>query len=157
MTGGFTCPHCDTFNRCSCKSCKESYLSKGITENFVSWDEAGELLICSSCNKKFHEGDSLDIEWDRMIKDISESTLTKEVCYEWLFYVIKKEEKVHPKGGVMAISEYRLKEYDMYNRYGIKQEWFARSFGYHFKVSPYTIAKSGISGLRELQIDKILE
>jgi len=148
MAGGFTCPHCDTFNKCNCKSCKETYLSKGMTDNFVSWDGAGELCICSGCNKKFHEGQSLDIEWEGMIENDSQ-ILTKDICYEWMFYCIKKLET--------KSKEWRDKEYDMYKKYSYNEYSFNRTFTHHFKVSPYTIRDRGISGLRDLQINKILD
>lgn len=157
MAGGFTCPHCDTFNKCNCKSCKETYHDKDQTDNFVSWDDAGELCICSNCSKKFHEGQSLDIEWNRMIESFSK-TLTKEVCYEWLFNCINKDEgKLAKNPNSNKYMEYSNKEYLMYTTYGHKEEWFRRVFIYHFKVSPESIRRQGLAGLRELQINKILE
>jgi hypothetical protein len=143
MEGGFTCPHCDNFNRCACKICKEAYLKKGYSDNFVKWN--GEFCICAKCNEKFHEAESLDIEWEKMLNDISK-ILTEEVCYEWIFTIIKSEEN---------FKEYRPKLNELYKKYNYNEEWFNRMYNFHNEIPAYLIRKEGISGLRNLQIKKI--
>lgn len=158
MAGGFTCPYCDTFNRCSCKNCKETYIESGVDEksgNFVKWDDDGELLICSSCNKKFHEGQSLDIEWDRMIRNISK-ILTKDICLRWLSIVVRKDEALSVQNYDMA-TKIREEERNMYKEYDFSEEWFVRVIWEHFRINAHLIRKGGISSFRDIQINNILQ
>lgn len=149
MAGGFTCPHCDNFNRCSCNNCKQYYTEKDDIDNFVKWDESGELCICAKCNKTFHEGQSLDIEWEKMMQKAAQ-VLTKEVCYEWMTVIYRKQEAKTPE-------EYKIfskSEKDMYEKYIYKTDWFVRMFSKHFKIHPYDVLAKP-QAYRDLQINKL--
>lgn len=74
-----TCPKCEKVNRCDCKSCNPD----GTATDLVIILEDEQLYQCCFCGHKFDEQDSLDHDWDRMIKHFAEKA-TPEKCLDWI-------------------------------------------------------------------------
>ncbi len=71
------CPKCNKINQCPCTNCDPD----GIKPNkYIRVSE--DLVKCSFCESIFHAGDSLNYEWDNMIKEICEK-ISPDMCIEW--------------------------------------------------------------------------
>ena len=79
-----TCPKCDKTNNCNCSNC-------GAVDNLVIIDYENDLYQCCHCGHKFDEQDSLDYDWDKLMKRYSVE-ITPKMCLEWIS-VIGKERK----------------------------------------------------------------
>ena len=73
------CPKCEKSNSCNCKTCN----SDGLNKNLIIILKDEELYQCSFCGYKFCEGESLDFEWDRMIKGFAK-IVTPRLCLMWI-------------------------------------------------------------------------
>ena len=73
------CPKCEKSNSCNCKTCN----SDGLNKNLIIILKDEELYQCSFCGYKFSEGESLDFEWDRMIKGFAKIA-TPRLCLMWI-------------------------------------------------------------------------
>ena len=56
-----TCPKCDKTNNCDCSNCDAQ-------ENLVIIDYENDMYQFCHCGHKFDEQDSLDHDWDNLIK-----------------------------------------------------------------------------------------
>jgi hypothetical protein len=59
-----TCPKCHKVNKCDCKNCNPD----GNATDLIIILEDEELYQCCFCSHKFNEQDSLEHDWDEMIK-----------------------------------------------------------------------------------------
>jgi len=76
MVAIILCPVCGESNQCNCKNCE-------ATEDIIGIDESGELYVCSFCEHKFHEQDSVDHEWELMITRFV-NILSPSDCVNWM-------------------------------------------------------------------------
>jgi len=90
-----TCPKCEKINKCDCKTCNPD----GKATDLVIILEDEQLYQCCFCGHKFHEQDSLDFEWDRMIKDFAEKA-TPEMCLDWISLEYKQRKLLEEKVGL---------------------------------------------------------
>jgi len=80
-----TCPKCDKTNNCSCSNCE-------TTENLVIIDYENDLYQCCHCGHKFDEQDSLDHDWDKLIKRFAQE-ITPQMCLDWISTPYGKDRK----------------------------------------------------------------
>jgi hypothetical protein len=80
-----TCPKCDKTNNCECASC-------GAQENLVIIDYENDIYQCCHCGHKFDEQDSLDHDWDKMIKRFAQE-ITPQMCLDWISTTYGKDRK----------------------------------------------------------------
>ena len=90
-----TCPKCEKINKCDCKTCNPD----GKATDLVIILEDEQLYQCCFCGHKFDEQDSLDFEWDRMIKDFAEKA-TPEMCLDWISLEYKQRKLLEEKVGL---------------------------------------------------------
>jgi hypothetical protein len=109
-----TCPKCEEINKCDCKTCNPD----GTATDLVIILEDEQLYQCCFCGHKFNEQDSLDFDWDRMIKDFSEKA-TPELCLEWR--------------SLIQISPNDRKSLE--KRIGIGEFGFEQAFRIHFNMN----------------------
>ncbi len=106
-----TCPKCEELNKCDCKTCNPD----GKATDLVIILEDEQLYQCFFCGHKFDEQDSLDFEWDIMIKGFAEKA-TPELCLDWISLPEKERKNLEKNVGV--------------GEFGFEQ-----SFGFHFKMN----------------------
>jgi hypothetical protein len=90
-----TCPKCDRTNKCDCKSCNPN----GDAKDLVIILEDEECYQCCFCGHKFNEQDSLDHDWERMIKDYAKKA-TPELCLEWILMNYKQKKDLEAKTNI---------------------------------------------------------
>lgn len=90
-----SCPQCHKLNKCDCKSCNPD--GKVIDLVIILEDE--QLYQCCFCGNKFNEQDSLDYDWDEMIKDFARKA-TPELCLEWISLVTKERKALEKSVGI---------------------------------------------------------
>lgn len=123
------CPKCHKINRCGCKSCNPN----GNLKNLLI--KTGNGYQCCFCGNKFNEWDSLNYEWNLMIKDFI-SRISPQICLDWAFSNNKNE--LEKK---LEISEYG----------------FNIAFRSHFKMNYKTTTNYQLIQLkRNLKINNIL-
>ena len=90
-----TCPKCEKINKCDCKTCNPD----GTATDLVIILEDEQLYQCFFCGHKFSEQDSLDHDWDEMIKDFAKKA-TPELCLDWMSLVHKERKALEESVGV---------------------------------------------------------
>lgn len=128
------CPKCHKINKCNCKNCNPD----GTATDLVIILENEQLYQCCFCGHKFHEQDSLDYEWDEMIKDFARKA-TPELCLDWM-ELPGRERKA------------------LQDRIGIGEFGFEKAFAIHFKMSWKDCDRDTFKKLkRNLNIEKIID
>lgn len=92
------CPHCEKLNKCFCSNCNKNHETKGV----VLIDEENEMYRCYYCRELFHEQDSMDYEWDKMMERIGKE-ISPDICLEWWEskgWLRKELEKKHGQFGL---------------------------------------------------------
>lgn len=124
-----TCPKCDKTNNCECASC-------GTQENVII-DYENDLYQCCHCGHKFDEQDSLDHDWDKMIKRFAQE-ITPQMCLDWISTPYGKDRK-------------KLQE--KFGEFGYEQ-----AFWQHFGVRVKECNKEVLEKLRlQVNRDKVLD
>jgi hypothetical protein len=90
-----TCPKCEKINKCDCKTCNPD----GKATDLVIIIEDEQLYQCCFCGHKFNDQDSLDHDWDKMIKDFAKKA-TPELCLDWMSLVHKERKALEKSVGV---------------------------------------------------------
>ena len=125
-----TCPKCDKTNNCECASCDSQ-------ENLVIIDYENALYQCCHCGHKFDEQDSLDHDWDNLIKRFAQE-ITPQMCLDWISTPYGKDRK-------------KLQE--KFGEFGYEQ-----AFWQHFGVRVKECNKEVIEKLRlQVNRDKVLD
>jgi hypothetical protein len=128
-----TCPKCHKINRCDCKTCNPD----GTAKYLVIILEDDQLYQCCFCSHKFDEQDSLDYDWDEMIKDFARKA-TPELCLSWM-------ELPHKESKALE------------NKLGIGEFGFEQAFRVHFKMNWKDCDRETFKKLkRDLTIKKII-
>ena len=70
-----TCPSCDKINKCNCSNCNNN------DDLIILLIDEG-LYQCCFCGYKFNEQDSLDYDWDKMIKGFADR-ISPDMCLIW--------------------------------------------------------------------------
>lgn len=135
------CPKCEKINKCDCINCNPG----GDVTDVLLKD--GIWYKCSFCDHKFNHQDSLDFEWNKMIKDFSEKA-NPVVCLQWV------------------ILKNNLTENYLKNRYtkecleksiGISEFGFQKAFAYHFKINYQDVNQLVLKQLKlKLKRDNVL-
>jgi len=127
------CPKCEKLNKCHCKSCNP----KGEIKDVVIIDLKNKLYQCYFCHYKFSEGESMNYEWDRMIKDFADNISPQE-CLDW-YSSNSRDKKIIEK------------------ERGFGESGYTYAFASHFKTHPNNCNKSTIVKLqRDLLLKNIL-
>lgn len=128
-----TCPQCHKINKCDCKSCNPD----GTATDLVIILEDEQLYQCCFCNHKFDEQDSLDYEWDEMIKDFARKA-TPELCLSWMELPHRERKSLE-------------------DNLGIGEFGFEQSFRFHFKMNWDDCDRETFKKLkRDLTIQKLI-
>ena len=128
-----TCPQCHKTNKCDCKTCNPD----GTATDLVIILEDEQLYQCCFCGHKFDEQDSLDYDWDEMIKDFARRA-TPELCLDWISLPGKERETLE-------------------KNLGIGQFGFEQAFRVHFKMNWDSCDREIFKKLkRDLTINKII-
>ena len=126
-----TCPKCTKINSCDCIGCNPNKNKK----NLIKIDRENDLYQCSFCDYKFDASESMDYDWDQMIKGFIEKA-TPEMCLEWF------------------TTKYRKKYEDAV---GLREFGFEQAFGYHFKTAIRNVKQEDIKKFqRQVKLDKVL-
>ncbi len=126
---GLTCPSCTFEHNCGCSNCKG-------TTNIVIIDYDNDLYQCCSCGYKFDEQESIDYDWDKMIKKFKDE-ISPELCLIWIKSIGKDRRVMESKFG----------------QYGFEQA-FRQHFGIHHTECNENIFQQL---QRDLKINDILE
>ena len=86
-----TCPNCDKINKCNCSNCDAQ-------DNLVIIDYENDLYQCCHCSHKFDEQDSLDHDWNKMMKRFF-TEITPEMCLQWISVIGKDRKKLESNFG----------------------------------------------------------
>lgn len=103
-----TCPKCDKTNNCNCYSCDS-------VVNLVIIDYENDLYQCCHCGHKFNEQDSLDHDWNKLMKRYY-TEITPEMCLQWISVIGKERKKMESTWGAFGF-----------------ERSFKHHFGIHFK------------------------
>ncbi len=127
------CPKCEKLNRCACDNCK----TDGDVKDLIIIDSVNNMYQCSFCNHKFHEQESLDIEWDNMLKRFAEM-LSPDICLNWV--------EMDRAGQVKYQVKYDTTDYP-----------FKQAFLIHFKIHPDDVTPDHIVKFRRnLKLQSII-
>lgn len=128
------CPHCEKLNKCFCSNCNKNNETEGV----VLIDEEHQMYRCYYCHELFHEQDSADYEWDKMIESFGKEIST-DICLEWWEskkYYANKQKGLEKK----------------YGQFGLEQ-----AFRIHFNLHPNNVNWETFYKLkRENTINKLL-
>lgn len=94
---GLICPSCDFEHNCGCSNCKN-------TENTIIIDYDNEQYQCLFCGHKFNEQDSLDYDWDKMIKRFKDE-ISPEMCLIWIKTIGKDRKSIESKYGQFGFEQ----------------------------------------------------
>lgn len=138
------CPKCEKLNQCDCKNCNPNGDKKDL---LIILEDEG-LYQCCYCGHKFHEQDSLDFEWDRMINEFAKIA-TPELCYEWM----RGETYYGKLGRTQNVLQKEL---------GIGELAFTNAIGIHFKKPYKMMTREDIDNikvqlLRNSKLDKLIK
>ncbi len=116
-----TCPKCDKTNNCTII------------------DYENDLYQCCHCGHKFNEQDSLDHDWDKLMKRYY-TEITPEMCLQWISVIGKERKKMESTWGSFG---------------------FERSFKHHFRINykecdQETFDRLRIQVERDKKIDDII-
>ena len=127
------CPKCEKSNQCPCINCDPS----GDKPNKYIWIDTEEGIIqCCFCNSQFNEGDSLNYEWDLMIKTYKER-LDDKICAFWFESKNKSE---------------------LYIAHGLDEFAFRMAFREHYRVDPNSLKiKEWLVIKRDYKLYKLIE
>ncbi len=113
------CPKCDKINLCACESCNPDSKKENVIIEYRDED----LYQCYFCGARFNPVESMDYEWDIMIKEFIDKA-TPEICYEWMVgatldgwsidrkYLLDKYLKMGEFGIIKAIESHFNEPYD---------------------------------------------
>ena len=90
-----TCPQCHKTNKCDCKACNPD----GTATDLVIILKDENLYQCCFCGHKFDEQDSLDYDWNEMIKEFARKA-TPELCLDWMSLVPKERKALEKSVGI---------------------------------------------------------
>lgn len=132
------CPHCEKINKCFCSNCNKNHETEGV----VLIDKKSQMYRCYYCLELFHEQDSMDYEWDKMIERFGKE-IPPDICLKWW----ESSRKIGLKNGN------KQKELEKkYGRFGIEH-----AFKIHFNLNPKDINWEIFYKLkRENTINKLL-
>ena len=106
-----TCPKCGNSNQCPCTNCDPD---RTKPNKYIWIDTEHGVVQCCFCNYQFNEGESLNYEWDLMIKTYKER-LDDKLCAFWF--------------------ESKNKS-DLYISHGLDEFAFRMAFREHYSVDP---------------------
>lgn len=128
-----TCPSCEKINKCDCKACNPD----GTATDLIIILKDEECYQCCFCGYKFDEQDSLDHDWERMIKDFAKKA-TPELCLDWISAPSKERKELEES-------------------IGIGEFGFEQSFAVHFKMNWKDCDRDTFKKLkRDLKIKSII-
>lgn len=128
------CPKCEKLNKCNCKSCNP----KGEVKDVVILDLENKLYQCYFCHYKFSESESMDYEWDKMVKGFADD-ISPQQCLDWCSSTSREKKETEKSSG-------------------FGETGYTYAFVYHFKTHPNNCNKSTISKFqRNLSLNNILD